>query len=221
MLDVPVNSTEFCLEHYNNEGLWTGELSNIFLQFYIQKHDCLEFAGNSRGRDYCTDIRDFDSSWGKVQLYDCFQTYGVWDAKEYCDDMFGYQNEDFDGGAQLLQCYGNNKIPKGEDFCVNIFQGLTAERVNLRIKCFEEIELQNRLVCETKYNSTDPDLGFNFTNELYRSCISSLNLTMDQEFCDSYYPSLQPWELELKYLCYQMIDLTIEKDREYCELVNP
>ena len=78
--------------------------------------------------------------------------------------MFGYQNDDYDGGVKLLQCYGNNKIPKGEDFCVNTFRGQVAEVLDQRIECFDEIELENRLVCETKYNSTS---YFNFENQEY------------------------------------------------------
>jgi hypothetical protein len=90
----------------------------------------------------------------------------VWEAKEYCDDMFGYENADFDG-AKLLQCYGENSIPKGQEFCENTFEGNGVEEIDKRIECFDEIDLIDSLVCETKYNSTTPNIGYNFNNETF------------------------------------------------------
>jgi hypothetical protein len=61
-----MNSTEFCVDHYqNNPQLWVDANSPDFLFYWLRMHNCYLNTGVPYGRQYCVDYRDHDSSWGK------------------------------------------------------------------------------------------------------------------------------------------------------------
>ena len=87
------------------------------------------------------------------------------------------------------------------------------DSIDMRIDCFASIPLENRLNCETLYNSTN---FFNFSNSTLQECLVELNYTLDEEFCDSEFESDR--QVDLRYDCYERIGLERRKDREYCDI---
>ena len=82
--------------------------------------------------------------------------------------------------------------------------------------CLTDVNSQDRVLCESKYNSTNREFGFNKDSDKLISCLTDLNYEINRDYCDSYYTNI-----DNKYDCYARINLDIPKDREYCELKYP
>ena len=83
--DSPV---EFCKAHYLEESLWTDSLSPNYLQYYLRKHNCLQMAGQPKGKEYCIDYYTHEDSWAQENLFQCYTQYSVEFGKEFCDSTF-------------------------------------------------------------------------------------------------------------------------------------
>ena len=61
------NTTQFCVNHYNNLPIWTEKVDPKYLQYSLRKHLCYFNTGVPYGREYCDDY--FDKSDGKCHIY--------------------------------------------------------------------------------------------------------------------------------------------------------
>ena len=62
---IPTNSTQFCLDHYDetNTELWTDENSPEFVQFEIRKWYCLSKTGVKLGKNFCNAYKSKLPEW--------------------------------------------------------------------------------------------------------------------------------------------------------------
>ena len=82
--------------------------------------------------------------------------------------------------------------------------------------CLTDVNSKDRVLCEAKYNSTNPILGFNNDSDLLVSCLTELSYEINRDYCDGFYT-----DIDNKYDCYSRINLDIPKGRTYCELKHP
>ena len=82
------NATEFCVNHYSTEYLWKDEMNPEYALFHQRKHDCYEFTGVPKGRQYCLDMQEYNVGWTQENLFNCYRKYSVDFATEYCDSLF-------------------------------------------------------------------------------------------------------------------------------------
>jgi hypothetical protein len=81
-----------------------------------------------------------------------------------------------------MQCYGEYSIPKNLFICEVALAG--DDKRDIRIICYDSIEVQNRDYCESKYFSEN---YFNLDAALLQDCLKSAGYVLDKEFCDSEY----------------------------------
>lgn len=141
--DISDEPTVFCNNHYSDMTLWVEKMHPDYLPYWIRMHNCLETAGEQKGRQYCKDYCDHDPGCGQNQLFTCYTKYNVEYAKEYCDTNFAGQSE------KLNECYGTKGVPKGEDFCLNNYDDLTGEeKLEGIIECLRSNTLTGQTYCE-------------------------------------------------------------------------
>ena len=80
-----MNSTRFCIDHYNLLKIWVGGMSPEFVDYHKQRYQCLKSTGVPYGRDYCLDINKYSLDATKQDLYACYRKHKVNFAKEFCE----------------------------------------------------------------------------------------------------------------------------------------
>ena len=210
--DITVDPTVFCETHYADTTIWVEKMDPEYLPYWIRLHNCLEKAGQAKGRQYCKDYCDHDPGCGQDQLYSCYTKYGVDYAKEYCDTSFAGQSE------KLNQCYGTKGVPKGEDFCLNNYNNLEEEeQLQGIIGCLESNLLTGKTYCEKKMElsvvTNDPPTKQERQANLKECYETTAGIIVDEDFCDTEYSDD---DIEEKYTsCYVLFQQY--RDRKYCE----
>ena len=118
-----VNSTRFCVDHYNFKNIWVDQLSPKYLMYYKRMHNCLRFSGIPLGRDYCQDMFIYSDGWSKKNLFNCYRKHQVEFGKEYCEYLFAAGGSKDKNDQALLQCFGTKGLEKGEEYCEITFPG--------------------------------------------------------------------------------------------------
>ena len=54
---MKLNSTNLCINLYNDMDVWKDSISPKFVYYYERKYGCLEKTGVPKGKDYCNDIQ--------------------------------------------------------------------------------------------------------------------------------------------------------------------
>ena len=57
------NQTQYCHDHYNNLEIWTNTLNPKFPLYWERKYDCLEKAGQPKGKEYCDTMNEKYDGW--------------------------------------------------------------------------------------------------------------------------------------------------------------
>jgi hypothetical protein len=57
------NTTQYCMDHYDNLQIWTNTLNPKFVTYHERKYDCLERAGTPKGKTYCDTMDAYQPGW--------------------------------------------------------------------------------------------------------------------------------------------------------------
>ena len=93
------NSTQFCYDHFNEKGIWTGDKSPETLLYYQLKYDCLKSSGKKHGKEYYRDINKFTPGTTTQDLFACYMKYKVDYGVEFCEYNFP------DDELKLVKCF--------------------------------------------------------------------------------------------------------------------
>lgn len=66
------NSTQYCVDHYENLNIWTNTLNPKYVLYHERKYDCLERAGTPKGKVYCDTMNEYNPGWQIENLFTCY-----------------------------------------------------------------------------------------------------------------------------------------------------
>ena len=219
------DQTQFCLDHYDNLEIWTNTLNPKFPLYYERKYDCLERAGQPKGLEYCDTMNEKYDGWQVENLFNCYQVNGVEFYADFCDHKFDVINLPTKlNKASLLYCKARSKIPKDEQFCdlaTELKNPNMQTKKGKRIDCYDQIPIRSKYVCDRKedFNSLVEDGDEDVTlwdKAALATCYNEAGFdVLDQDFCLANHDKYK--DTDGLYNCYFLLDLGIEKDRDYCE----